>query len=145
MIWNSVKYLTYLDRKELSGDLKMVYSAVNEKQALKALGEFKQKWDSKYPTICKSRHKHWENLCTIFEYPDDIRKVIYTTNAIESLNSVIRKAIKNRRIFPTASSAMKTVFLAIESASKKWTVTIRNWKPALNRFVIEFEDSIKNV
>jgi len=145
MIRNSVKYVTYLDRKELCGDLKMVYSAVNEKQALKALGEFKQKWDSKYPTIYKSWRKHWENLRTIFEYPDDIRKVIYTTNAIESLNSVIRKAIKNRRIFPTDNSAMKTVFLAIESASKKWTMPIRIWKPALNRFVIEFEDRIKNV
>ncbi len=145
MIRNSVKYVTYLDRKELCGDLKMIYSAVNEKQALKALGEFKQKWDPKYPTIYKSWHKHWENLRTIFEYPDDIRKVIYTTNAIESLNSVIRKAIKNRRIFPTDNSAMKTVFLAIESASKKWTMPIRNWKPALNRFVIEFEDRIKNV
>lgn len=145
MIRNSVKYVTYLDRKELCGDLKMVYSAVNEKQALKALGEFKQKWDAKYPTIYKSWHKHWENLRTIFEYPDDIRKVIYTTNAIESLNSVIRKAIKNRRIFPTDNSAMKTVFLAIQSASKKWTMPIRIWKPALNRFVIEFEDRIKNV
>ncbi|MCF6319835.1 MAG: IS256 family transposase [Proteobacteria bacterium] len=145
MIRNSVKYVPYLDRKELCGELKMVYSAVNEKQALKALGEFKKKWDHKYPTIYKSWHKHWENLRTIFEYPDDIRKVIYTTNAIESLNSVIRKAIKNRRIFPTDNSAMKTVFLAIESASKKWTMPIRNWKPALNRFVIEFEDRIKNV
>ena len=145
MVRNSIKYVTYQDRKELCGDLKLVYSAVNEKQALKALAGFKQKWDSKYPTIYKSWHKHWENLRTIFEYPDDIRKVIYTTNAIESLNSVIRKAIKNRRIFPTDNSAMKTVFLALQSASKKWTMPIRNWKPALNRFVIEFEDRIKNV
>ena len=145
MIRNSVKYITYQNLKEVCKDLKMVYSAVNEKQALKALTEFKQKWDPKYPTIYKSWYKHWENLRTIFEYPDDIRKVIYTTNAIESLNSVIRKAIKNRRIFPTDNSAMKTVFLAIESASKKWTMPIRNWKPALNRFVIEFEDRIKNV
>jgi len=145
MVRNSVKYVTYQDRKELCGDLKMIYSAVNEKQALKALNEYKQKWDGKYPTIYKSWHKHWENLRTIFEYPDDIRKVIYTTNAIEALNSVIRKAIKNRRIIPTDNSAMKTIFLAIESASKKWTMPIHKWKPALNRFVIEFEDRIKNV
>lgn len=84
------------------------------------------------------------NLHTIFEYPDDIRKVIYMTNAIESLNSVIRKAIKNRCIFPTDNPALKTVFLAIKSASKKWTMPIRNWKSALNRFVIEFESRIKN-
>jgi len=94
MIRNSVKYVTYQDRKELCKDLKLVNSAVSEKQALKALSEFKQKWDGKYPTIYKSWHKHWENLRTIFEYPDDIRRVIYTTNAIESLNSVIRKVIK---------------------------------------------------
>jgi len=145
MIRNSVKYVTYQNLKEVCKDLKMIYSAVNEKQALKSLGDFKQKWDSKYPTIYRSWHKHWENLRTIFEYPDDIRKVIYTTNAIESLNSVIRKAIKNRRIFPHDNSAMKTVFLAIESASKRWTMPIHKWKPALNRFVIEFEDRIKNV
>jgi transposase-like protein len=145
MVRNSVKYVTYQDRKELCGDLKIIYLAVNEKQSLKPLNEFKQKWDGKYPTIYKSWHKHWENLRAIFEYPDDIRKVIYTTYAIESLNSVIRKAIKNRLILPTDNSAMKTVFLAIEVASKKWTMPIYKWKPALNRFVMEFEDRITNV
>jgi len=145
MVRNSVKYVTYKDRKELCGDLRLIYSAIDETQALESLDDFKEKWDSKYPTIYKSWHAHWENLRTIFEYPDDIRKVIYTTNAIESLNSVIRKAIKNRRIFPTDNSALKTVFMAIQSTSKKWTMPIRKWKPALNRFVIEFEDRIKNV
>ena len=82
--------------------------------------------------------KHWGNLITLFEYPDDIRKAVYTTNAIESLNSVVRKAVKNRKVFPTDNSAMKVVYLAIESASKKWTMPIHNWKSALNRFMIEF-------
>ncbi|MFK8010930.1 MAG: transposase [Marinicellaceae bacterium] len=81
----------------------------------------------------------------MFEYSDDMIKLVYTTNAIESLNSVIRKAIKNRHIFQTDNSALKTVFLAIESASKKWIMLIHKWKMALNRFVIEFEDRIKNV
>ena len=145
MVRNSIKYVGSKHQKEVCSDLRTIYSSASEKQASKELENFKQKWNDKYPAIYLSWYNNWKNLITIFEYPADIRKVIYTTNAIESLNSVIRKAIKNRRIFPTDNSAMKTVFLAIESASKKWTMPIRNWKPALNRFVIEFEDRIKNV
>jgi transposase-like protein len=81
-------------------------------------------------------------LNTLFKYPQDIRKAIYTTNAIESLNSVIRKATRKRKLFPTDDSAMKVIYLAIEAASKKWTMPIRNWKPALNRFMIMFEDRL---
>jgi transposase-like protein len=83
-------------------------------------------------------------LNTLFNYPEDIRKVIYTTNAIESLNSVIRKAIKKRKLFPSDISAKKVVYLAIKEASKKWSMSIRNWKPALNRFSIEFEERLKD-
>ncbi|MFB2791575.1 transposase, partial [Marinobacter shengliensis] len=85
---------------------------------------------------------HWDNLITIFEYPPAIRKVIYTTNAVESLNSVIRKATKRRKLFPSDDSALKVAFLAIQQASKKWTMPIRDWKPALNRFIIEFGDRL---
>ncbi len=85
---------------------------------------------------------HWENLITIYDYPEDIRKVIYTTNAIESLNMTIRKAIRNRRIFPNDTSAFKIIYLAIQKASEKWTMPIRDWKPALNRFAIEFGDRV---
>ncbi len=81
---------------------------------------------------------NWENISTLFAYPDEIRRVIYTTNAIESLNSVIRKAVNNKKIFPDDQAAFKAVFLAIKQASKKWTVPIRNWKPALNRFEMEY-------
>jgi putative transposase len=95
-----------------------------------------------YPQISKSRRTHWANLNTLFNYPEDIRKAIYTTNAIESLNSVIRKATKKRKLFPTDDSAKKVVYLAIIEASKKWTMPIRNWKTALNRFMIEFEDRL---
>ncbi|MFT5576684.1 MAG: putative transposase, partial [Bermanella sp.] len=99
-------------------------------------------WDDQYLQISKSWHAHWQNLNTLFNYPADIRKIIYTTNAIESLNSVIRKAIKKRKLFPTDDAAKKVIYLAIQNASKKWTMPIRNWKPALNRFMIEFEDRL---
>ena len=145
MVRNSVKYVGSKHQKTVCKDLKLIYSAVNEKQALNALDDFKQKWNDKYPAIYLSWFNNWKNLITIFDYPEDIRKAIYTTNAIESLNSVIRKAIKNRRVFPHDNSAFKTIYLAVEHASKKWTMPIRNWKPALNRFVIEFGDRIKNV
>ena len=107
-----------------------------------ALDQFSQRWDDKYPQISRLWHAHWHNLNTLFNYPQEIRKAIYTTNAIESLNSVIRKAIKKRKLFPTDDSAKKVVYLAIQAASKKWTMPIRNWKMALNRFMIEFEDRL---
>ena len=107
-----------------------------------ALDNFSSRWDDKYPQISRSWRAHWDNLNTLFNYPEDIRKTIYTTNAIESLNSVIRKVIKKRKLFPTDDSAKKVVYLAIRDASKKWTMPIRNWKVALNRFMIEFEDRL---
>ncbi len=110
--------------------------------ALQALEDFSNTYDEKYPQISKSWYKHWDNLNTIFDYPEDIRKAIYTTNAIESVNSVIRKSIKKRKLFPNDNSAKKVVYLAIQNASKKWTMPIRNWKLALNRFMIEFEDRL---
>jgi len=110
-----------------------------EEEALQALDAFSERWDDKYPRISKSWLACWHNLNTLFNYPEDIRKAIYTTNAIESLNSVIRKVIKKRNLFPTDDSAKKVIYLAIQEASKKWTMPIRNWKPALNRFMIEFE------
>lgn len=99
---------------------------------------FADKWDNKYPTISRMWKNNWENISTLFAYPDEIRRVIYTTNAIESLNSVIRKAVNNKKIFPDDQAAFKAVFLAIKQASKKWTMPIRNWKPALNRFEMEY-------
>ena len=92
--------------------------------------------------ISRSWRTHWQNLNTLFNYPQDIRKAIYTTNTIESLNSVIRKATRKRKLFPTDDSAKKVIYLAIEAASKKWTMPIRNWKPALNRFMVMFEDRL---
>lgn len=142
MVRNSMKYVPYKDYKAVARDLKKIYQSATEDEALQALDDFSNTYDSKYPQISKSWYKHWDNLNTIFDYPEDIRKAIYTTNAIESVNSVIRKVIKKRKLFPTDNSAKKVVYLAIQNASKKWTMPIRNWKLALNRFMIEFEDRL---
>jgi putative transposase len=142
MVRNSVKYVPWKDYKAVTADLKQIYRSVTEDEAVLALNQFAERWDDQYPQISKSWRAHWQNLNTLFNYPADIRKVIYTTNAIESLNSVIRKAIKKRKLFPTDDAAKKVIYLAIQNASKKWTMPIRNWKPALNRFMIEFEDRL---
>ena len=142
MVRNSVKYVPWKDYKPVTADLKRIYQSATEDEALLALDQFADRWDEKYPQISKSWRSHWHNLNTLFGYPEDIRKAIYTTNAIESLNSVIRKAVKKRKLFPTDDSALKVIYLAIQQASKKWTMPIRNWKLALNRFMIEFEDRL---
>lgn len=142
MVRNSLKYVSWKDYKAVTADLKQIYQSSCEESALQALSEFTDRWDEKYPQIGRSWHTNWDNLNTLYLYPPDIRKAIYTTNAIESLNSVIRKAIRKRKLFPNDESARKVVFLAITEASKKWTMPIRNWKAALNRFMIEFEDRL---
>lgn len=142
MVRNSMKFVPWKDYKPVTADLKQIYQSATEEEALLAVDRFADRWDDKYPLISKSWRNHWENLNTLFNYPPDIRKAIYTTNAIESLNSVIRKATKKRKLFPTDDSAKKVIYLAILEASKKWTMPIRNWKAALNRFMIEFEDRL---
>ncbi|SUP95383.1 transposase for the IS285 insertion element [Yersinia pseudotuberculosis] len=119
MVRNSLKYVSWKDYKAVTSGLKMVYQAPTEEAALMALDKFAEAWDDKYPQISKSWRTHWENLNTFFGYPPDIRKAIYTTNAIESVNSVIRAAIKKRKVFPTDDSVRKVVYLAIKDASKK--------------------------
>ena len=144
MVRNSVRFVPWKDYKPVTADLKRIYQSVTEDEALLALEQFAERWDDKYPQISKSWRACWPNLNTLFNYPEDIRRVIYTTNAIESLNSVIRKSIKKRKLFPSDDSAKKVVYLAIQEASKKWSMPIRNWKAALNRFMIEFDDRIAN-
>lgn len=142
MVRNSIKYVPWKDYKAVTADLKRIYQSVTEEEALLALDQFSQRWDGKYPQISRSWQNCWPNINALFNYPQDIRKAIYTTNAIESLNSVIRKVIKKRKLFPSDDSARKVVYLAIQEASTKWTMPIRNWKTALNRFMIEFEDRL---
>jgi len=140
MVRNSLRFVSWKDRKKVAAGLRKIYHSVSVEEAEQELDAFADGWDGKYPSISQMWRRHWANLITLFEYPDEIRKVIYTTNAIESLNSVIRKAIKNRKVFPNDKAAMKVVYLAIGAASKKWTKPIRDWKAALNRFMIEFPD-----
>ena len=140
MVRNSLKFVFWKDRKAVAGGLRKIYQSLTVEEAEQELAAFAEIWDEKYPTIGQSWHRHWPNLITLFDYPDDIRKVIYTTNAIESLNSVIRKAIQNRKVFPHDQAAVKVVYLAIHAAAKKWSIPIHNWKAALNRFMIEFPE-----
>ena len=142
MVRNAMKYVPWKDYKPVAVDLKRIYQSSSEEEALQALDEFADRWDAKYPQISRSWRGNWDNLNTLFKYPADIRKAIYTTNAIESLNSVIRKVIKKRKLFPTDDSARKVIYLAIQDASKKWTMPIHHWKAAMNRFMIEFEERL---
>jgi len=143
MVRNSLKYVSWKDYKAVTADLKRVYRSATEDEALLELERFAETWDGQYPQIAKSWRTHWHNLNTLFNYPEDIRRAIYTTNAIESLNSVIRKAIKKRKIFPSDDSARKMVYLAIKDASKKWSMPIQNWRQAMSRFIIEFEERLE--
>lgn len=143
LIRNSLKYVSWKDRKILASDLRSVYSAKTAQEAEIRLDEFTQKWNHKYPSISQLWVNHWENIIPFFDYPADIRKVIYTTNAIESLNMTLRKVIKNKRVFPTDESVFKVLYLAINNISKKWSMPIKDWKMAMNRFSIEFGEMIR--
>lgn len=144
MVRNSVRYVPWKDYKAVTSDLKRIYQSVTEEEALLALEQLGERWDDKYPQISRCWHAHWANLRTLFQYPEDIRRAIYTTNAIESLNSVIRQAIKKRKLFPTDDSAKKVIYLAIRDAAKKWTMPIRNWRAALNHFMIVFDERLSD-
>lgn len=144
MVRSSLRFVTWKDGKAVAHDLRLIYTSRSEDEAREALKVFGEKWDSKYRVISKIWQEKWEHVIPIFAYPPDIRKIMYTTNAIESLNMVIRKAIRNRRIFPNDESAIKLVFLAIKAASVKWTMPIVNWKPAFNYFVIRFGNRLND-
>lgn len=143
MVRNSLKYVPWKDYRAVTADLKEIYQSSTEEQGKLALRQFGERWDDQYPQISRSWTEKWENLNTFFAYPPDIRKAIYTTNAIESLNSVVRKAVRKRKVFTSEDSAKKVIFLAVQQAAKKWTMPIRDWKAALNRFIILFEDRLK--
>ena len=138
MVRNSTKFVSYKDLRKVCADLKKIYTAPTEEGGRAALEEFGETWNSKYPMIYQSWERHWDNLCEFFKYPPEIRRVIYTTNAIESLNYQLRKVIKNRSTFCTDDAIFKILYLAIRNASKKWTMPIREWGQALNQFAIEF-------
>jgi putative transposase len=136
MVRNSTKYVSYKDLKAVTADLKKIYSAVNESDGIRELQNFSEKWDNKYPAISDMWQRLWSGIAPFYGFPDGIRKVIYTTNAIESANRQIRKIIKNKGVFPDDKSIQKIIFLALTNASKKWTMPIRDWNSALNQFAI---------
>ena len=138
MVRHSLSYVGWRERKAVAADLKAIYRAATVAQAEQALSAFEAKWDRKYPSISKSWRTHWPELITFMKYPAEIRKAIYTTNAIESLNRSLRKISKNRGVFPNQESLLKLYYLALERIAKKWTLPIPNWRGALNRFALEF-------
>lgn len=141
MVRNSTKYVSYKDLKAVTADLKLIYNAINEEEGLKALGDFAAKWDHKYPVISGIWKDKWSVISPLFAFPEDIRRAIYTTNSIESINRQIRKIIKNKGVFPDDTSIKKIIFLALQNAQKKWTMAIRDWPLALNQFHILCEDN----
>ena len=140
LVRNSLKYVPWKHMKAVSLDLKAIYGAANEEDALEALARFDEKWGKLYPTIPELWRRHWQNIVPFLAYPPFIRKAIYTTNAIEAANRQIRKVIKTKGLFPNDQAALKLVFLALQNASKKWTMPIREWKLALAQFSILFND-----
>ena len=142
MVRYSMKFVPWKDRRKVAADLKAVYGADTLELAEANLEQFNEVWGDKYPHVVTSWRNNWEGLTVFFDYPKDIRKAIYTTNAIESLNSVIRTAVNKRKIFPSDQAAFKVVYLATSQASKKWSMPIRNWTSALNRFMIMFDERV---
>jgi len=139
-IRNSARYVTWKERKQFMADLRLVYGAINKEAAYDALEDFAAKWGSKYAYAIKSWRDNWEALTAYFEYPMEIRRIIYTTNTIESLNSSVRKYTKTKTVFPDDQSALKAVYLAINNIQQKWVMTIRDWGMIVNQFIIKFED-----
>lgn len=139
---HSLRYVSWKDRKAVAADLRTIYSAANLEAAEGALEAFAAKWDEQYPTISQSWKKNWARLIVIFDFAPEIRKAIYTTNVIESLNASLRKVTKTRRVFPTDESMLKLLYLALNNISAKWTMPIQNWKPAMSQFMLMHGDRV---
>ncbi len=142
MIRHSMNYVGWNQRKEVVADLKKIYTAATESEAEQMLDEFGAKWDTKFPMIAKSWRSNWARVIPFFAHPPEIRRIIYTTNAIESLNMSLRKVTKSRSSFPNDEAVLKLLYLALRNIAKKWTTPIHNWKAALNRFAIIYEDRL---
>jgi putative transposase len=140
LVRHSLNYVSWKQRKAVAADLRAIYTAATETEAAAALDAFAAKWDGQYPQIAKSWRANWARIIPFFAYAPEIRKVIYTTNAIESVNFSLRKLIKNRASFPTEEAAMKLIYLGLRNIAKKWTMPIQNWKQALSQLMIRFEE-----
>ena len=145
MVRHSLNYVSWKRRKEVAADLRHIYQAATAQEAEQRLGEFEARWDQEYLPIGQSWRRNWSRLIPFFDYPPEIRKVIYTTNAIESVNMSLRKLTKNRGSFPSDEALLKLFFLALRNISLKWSMPIRDWKAALTRFTIEFGDRLSDI
>lgn len=141
-IRNSTRYVSYQDLKKFTTDLKPIYKAISEEKALEELDRFEEKWGKKYPLAIKSWRSNWTELATFFRYPAEIRKIIYTTNIIESYNRQLRKVTKPKSVFPTDDALLKILYLITVDITKKWTGRIQNWGLILAQFSIYFEDRL---
>jgi putative transposase len=142
MVRNSLRFVQWKHRKAVAQDLKEIYRAATVEEAELELVRFAERWDGLYPTISRSWQRHWDRITPFLAYPPEIRKVIYTTNAIESVNRSLRKVLKTRGALPSDEALLKLLYLATEKLTKRWTMPIRDWKAALNRFAIEFEGRV---
>ncbi|HET7102378.1 MAG TPA: IS256 family transposase [Terriglobia bacterium] len=142
LVRNSLNYVSWKERKAVAADLKPIYGAATSDDAWQRLEAFAEKWDGRYPSISQIWRRNWDQVSPFFGYPAEIRKVICTTNAVESLNMSLRKVIKTRGSFPNEEAALKLLYLGLERAAKKWTRPVLDWKAALNRFAILYEDRL---
>lgn len=140
MVRNSLNYAGWNKRKEVAADLRLIYSAATIDEAEQALADFEDKWNNAYPPIALSWRNNWQRIIPFFDYPPEIRRIIYTTNAIESVNMSLRKVSKSRGSFPNDEAVIKLYYLALSNIAKKWSMPLRDWKPALNRFTIQFNE-----
>ncbi len=145
MVRHSLKFVNWKQRKEVAADLRAIYTSTTVESGEQRLTEFEEKWNQTLAPIGQSWRRNWERIIPFFSYPQEIRKVIYTTNAIESINMSLRKITKNRGSFPSDDSLAKLFYLALQDISRKWTMPIRDWKAALTRFSIQFEDRMLNL
>ena len=139
-IRSSTRFVSYKHIKELMADLKKVYQAISEEEAMNNLILFKDKWGKTYPSCVKSWEENWDILSTFFAYPPEVRKIIYTTNAVESYHRMVRKFTKSKAIFPTDDSIRKIIYMSVKEISKKWTMPVRDWGLAYSQLAIFFED-----
>ena len=140
LIRNSLRYVPWKESKAVAADLKPIYQAATVAEAELALEAFAAQWDDQFPAISQIWLRHWEHIIPIFDYPQEIRRVIYTTNAIESLNRSLRKVIKTKAVFPDETSVFKLMYLALRNIAKRWTRPIKNWRAALSHFAILFPE-----
>ena len=143
MVRNSLKFISWKERKKIATDLKNVCRTTTVEQAEDALKDFEDRWDSHYPMIAKSWRSNWQHVIPFFAYSQDILTAIYTTNAIESLNNSLRKITKTRNSFPSDEAAFKLLFMGLKNIMKKWTMPIRNWSLAIHQFSIHFEGRLR--